>query len=65
MDSYEYNELLKELKNRVNNIETILSPEKLNLRLKEIELIEQETEFWNDIQRAKEIQKEKIELYQK
>ncbi len=59
MDSYEYGELLKVLKNKCDNIEKILNPNKIKQRLKEIETIENEEDFWNDAKRASEIAKEK------
>ena len=62
MDSYEYTELLKKLTTKVDNIAQIIKPEDLSSRLKEIEEIEQDPEFWNDAKRAAELQKEKTSL---
>ncbi len=59
MDSYEYNELLNRLKTKIENIKEIISPEKLEARLKEIESIEQEPDFWSDAKAAAKIQQEK------
>ena len=62
MDHYEYTELLKKLIIKVDNISQIIKPGSLEARLKEIETIEQEPEFWNDAKRAAEIQKEKNKI---
>ncbi len=59
MDSYEYNELLNKLKIKIENIKEIVSPEKLESRLKEIEIQEQEPDFWSDAKVAAKIQQEK------
>ncbi len=59
MDAYEYSELLKLLNSKLNNIKNILKPENLNLRLKEIETLEAEQDFWNDIENATKIGIEK------
>ncbi len=59
MDSYEYNELLNKLKIKIENIKEIVSPEKLENRLKEIEIQEQEPDFWSDAKVAAKIQQEK------
>ncbi len=42
MDIYEYNELLKELKIKIDNIEKIVKPEELKSRLDEIDRVQQE-----------------------
>ena len=71
MDAFEYSELIKELENKIKNIESILKPEELNKRLKEIEEMENNPEFWNDPKKSAKIQKEKnailrkLEKYQK
>gem|GEM_PF-4727962 len=62
MDSYEYTELLKKLTTKVDNIAQIIKPEELISRLGEIEMIEQDPEFWNDAKKAAELQKEKTSL---
>ena len=59
MDSYEYGELLKELEIKRQNIEKIMQPSKLEARIKEIETLEQQKEFWEDSKKAGEYQKEK------
>lgn len=62
MDSYEYTELLKKLSTKVENIAQIIKPDILEIRLNEIEAIEQDPEFWNDAKKAGELQKEKTSL---
>lgn len=62
MDNYEYTELLKKLTTKVSNIAQIIKPEEIVRRLKEIEAIEQDPEFWNDAKKAAEMQKEKTGL---
>lgn len=59
MDSYEYNELLNKLKIKIDNIKEIISPDKIKERLSEIEVIEQEPDFWSDAKVAAKIQQEK------
>ena len=71
MDAFEYSELIKELENKLKNIESILKPEELNKRLKEIEEMENDPNFWNDPKNSAKVQKEKnvilrkLEKYQK
>lgn len=62
MDSYEYGELLKELKNKCENIAKIIKPQILKERLEEIIAYQQDIEFWNDTLRASEINKEKARI---
>ncbi|WP_104697552.1 MULTISPECIES: peptide chain release factor 2 [unclassified Helicobacter] len=62
MDSYEYGELLKNLKTKINNIQKIIKPEKLQERLDEIAILEQDSNFWNDVKKAGEIGKEKSKI---
>ncbi len=62
MDSYEYNELLNRLKTKIENIKEIISPEKMQERLKEIEEMEQAADFWTDAKKAAKIQQEKNRL---
>ncbi|MCE3039059.1 peptide chain release factor 2 [Helicobacter anatolicus] len=59
MDSYEYGELLKTLKTKIDNIYKIIKPNSLQERLKEIEALQQDANFWNDAKKAGEIGKEK------
>ncbi|AJC87261.1 peptide chain release factor 2 [Campylobacter insulaenigrae] len=62
MDSYEYSELLKKLKNKVGNIASIIKPQDIMIRLKEIEDLENSPNFWNDIKQAGVIGKEKTKI---
>ena len=62
MDSYEYNELLKKLQTKVENIGSIVKPEDIKARLKEIEATEQDPDFWQDIARAGALNKEKTKI---
>ncbi|MEA1915657.1 MAG: peptide chain release factor 2 [Campylobacterota bacterium] len=65
MDNYEYTELLKKLNQKLQNIENILKPDLINVRLKEIEALEASENFWNDIDNATKIGKEKNQLLSK
>lgn len=62
MDSYEYGELLKRLKNAIENIRKIIKPDELTLRLQEIENLQQDPSFWNDAKKAGDIGKEKSKI---
>ena len=62
LDSYEYNELLKKLQTKVENIGSIVKPDDIKARLKEIEAIEQDPSFWQDIARAGALNKEKTKI---
>jgi peptide chain release factor 2 len=62
IDNYEYTELLKELSNKNENIKNIIKPNEINNRLKEIETLESREDFWNNIENANKIQKEKNRL---
>ena len=62
LDSYEYNELLKELTAKIENIRQIVAPERLRERLEEIEKIEQGADFWNDAKHAAKVQQEKNKI---
>ena len=59
MDAFEYTELIKDLENKLQNIESILKPDELEKRLKEIEEMENDPDFWNDPKKSAKIQKEK------
>ena len=59
MDSYEYNELLKKLQTKIENIQKIIEPHKLQQRIEEIEKLESEGDFWSDAKKAGALQKEK------
>ena len=65
MDNYEYTELLKTLKLKMENITGVVEPQKIEARLKEIEALENDQEFWNDATYAAKIQKEKTQLQRK
>ena len=65
MDSYEYSELIKDLENKLENIKSILKPEVIEKRLKEIEKMENDINFWNNPKESSKIQKEKNSLIRK
>ena len=65
MDAYEYNELLKSLNKKLQNIKDILKPDELNARLKEIEEEETSQEFWNDVENATKVGIEKNRILSK
>lgn len=62
MDTYEYSELLKALKNKVANVASIIKPRDIKARLDEIERTENAPDFWQDIQKAGIIGKEKAKI---
>jgi peptide chain release factor 2 len=62
MDNYEYTQLLKNLNSKLENIESILKPSEINSRLKEIEELEQDPNFWNEVEKATKIGQEKNRL---
>ncbi len=59
MDTYEYGELLKSLSTKMENITNIVKPDALRARLKEIEEMQQDPDFWNDAANAGKISQEK------
>ncbi len=59
MDSYEYSERISKLKNKIENIASIIEPEKLQARLDEIEKIESDPSFWSDTKEAAKVSQEK------
>lgn len=65
MDAYEYSELLKTLNTKLENIKGILKPNELNTRLKEIEELEAQQDFWNDVETATKIGIEKNRILSK
>ncbi len=65
MDNYEYTELLKNIKIKMDNITGVVEPDKISERLEEIETLENNPEFWNDAANAAKIQKEKTQLQRK
>jgi len=62
MDAYEYGELLKKLNKKMENITDITQPSKIEKRLKEIEELQQDPEFWNNAKEAAKISQEKTKL---
>jgi len=62
MDVYEYNELLKKLSIKIENIRNIIKPNEIIIRLKKINKMQQDANFWNDTQNASTISKEKIKI---
>jgi peptide chain release factor 2 len=62
MDNYEYTQLLKSLKQKLQNIESILKPAEIEQRLKEIVELEQEPKFWSNQERATKLGQEKNRL---
>jgi len=65
VDNYEYGELLKLLNTKLKNIENILKPDVLNARITEIETLEAEQDFWNDVENATKIGIEKNRILSK
>ncbi len=65
MDNYEYTELLKNMNLKMKNITGVVEPKKIDTRLKEIETLEENQDFWNDADNAAKIQKEKTQLQRK
>jgi peptide chain release factor 2 len=59
MDNFEYSEIIKDLNNKISNIEQIIKPDNIKNRLEEIAEIEQDENFWGDAKRVAQIQKEK------
>ncbi|MCJ8326013.1 MAG: peptide chain release factor 2 [Campylobacterales bacterium] len=65
MDLYVYSELIKKLNTKLKNITGILKPDVISKRLKEIKELEEEQEFWNDVENATKIGIEKNRLLSK
>ncbi len=65
MDNYEYTELLKSISIKMDNITGVVQPDKIRLRLQDIEKLENNQDFWNDATNAAKIQKEKTQLQRK
>ena len=59
MDDYEYEQLLSSLNAKLDNIKSILNPTKTTQRLKELEALELQEDFWSDAKKAKEVASEK------
>ena len=62
MDNYEYTELLKTLNTKVENIASVVKPENIKARLKEIEELENDQNLWQDVAKAGAIGKEKTKI---
>lgn len=62
MDSYEYGELLKNLKIKIENIEKIINVASLQKRLEDISKIENSNDFWEDSKNVAAIGKEKSKI---
>ena len=65
MDNYEYTELLKTLQLKMKNIAGVVEPSKIEAKLQEINLLENDQSFWNDAANAAVVQKEKTQLERK
>jgi len=65
MDNYEYTELLKELQIKMGNITGVVEPTKIEQKLKDIELQEEQSSFWDDAKTAAKVQKTKTQLERK
>ncbi|MCW8894716.1 MAG: peptide chain release factor 2 [Sulfurimonas sp.] len=65
MDNYEYTELLKNITIKMDNITDVVEPEKLQIRLDEIQELENDQNFWNDATNAAKIQKDKTQIERK
>ena len=65
MDNYEYTQLLKNLDQKLKNIESILKPNEITIELEKITTLEQEPNFWNDQEKATKIAQEKNRLLSK
>jgi peptide chain release factor 2 len=62
LDNYEYTELLKKLNTKVGNIASIIKPNEIKIRLEEIEKLEHDQNFWQDVAKATAIGKEKTKI---
>lgn len=62
MDSYEYSELLKELRSKVENARSILQPDDIEAKLAHIAEEETAPDYWNDTKKMAETQREKGRL---
>ncbi|RDU65373.1 peptide chain release factor 2 [Helicobacter didelphidarum] len=62
MDLYEYNELLRELQIKCENIKKIINPDALQKRLEELEKQSLEQDFWNNQDTASKVLKEKRKI---
>jgi len=62
MDVYEYGELLKSLTTKMENIKNIVKPDIIKSRLNNIDIMQQEADFWNNSTNAGKISQEKTRL---
>lgn len=62
VDNYTYSELLKSLQNKCDNIALIIKPEKIKQELERIEKEQEDPNFWQDVLKAKDTNKEKVRL---
>jgi len=62
MDAYEYGELLKVLDTKMSNITNITKPDEIEKRLKEIEELQQNPDFWSNAKEAAKVSQEKTKL---
>ncbi|RVZ50007.1 peptide chain release factor 2 [Helicobacter pylori] len=62
MDNYTYSELLKSLQNKCDNIALIIKPEKIKQELERIEKEQEDPNFWQDVLKARDTNKEKVRL---
>lgn len=65
MDHYEYNELLKTLTIKMQNVTDVVRPQEITARLNQIEALENSDGFWNDVTNAGIVQKEKTQAERK
>lgn len=62
VDNYTYRELLKSLQNKCDNIALIIKPEKIKQELERIEKEQEDPNFWQDVLKARDTNKEKVRL---
>ncbi len=62
VDNYTYSELLKNLQNKCDNIALIIKPEKIKQELERIEKEQEDPNFWQDVLKARDTNKEKVRL---
>ncbi len=62
VDNYTYSELLKSLQNKCDNIALIIKPEKIKQELERIEKEQEDPNFWQDVLKARDTNKEKVHL---
>jgi peptide chain release factor 2 len=62
MEQFEYTELMRELEQKLENIGKILNPEKMGERIKEIEQLETDPNFWSNPTESAKLQREKNRL---